>query len=571
MQRNGSSSERPDVIVVGAGHNGLTAAGYLARAGRRVLVLEASPTAGGMTSTNATIAGAPRHLINEGSIQASLFRASSIAQDLDLARYGFREKIADPQHVQLSPDGSSLAIWADPRRTAEELKYFSARDARNWLELAETLNLAMDVLIPYMITAPVPPVSTILTMLKGVAKHRTQLMPLVRMFQASHAEVIDELFTSELARGALAEMQIFEPMMNDGTGWALIYLGLVQHTNSSRFVGGTGALPKALMGYLRDHGGTVRTSAAVEEILVRAGRVVGVRLAGGEEIASDYVLTNCNPRQTFNDLLAPGLLPPEIEARTRRIPTTLTRAASLKIDVACSGRIDLKRHNAWRKDGLDLRKPVVCWHTFEQHVAAWEASITGKWPKEPIFLTVVPTAIDPTQAPEGQDTFWLWSGITPALPDRPWAEVKEGFGAQVLKEAAQYYDGLDTLEIGHNVLQVPELAARFNADAGNVYHVDPVAQRFGLGRPAVGVGNYETPIGGLYISGAGTHPSGGICGLPGKLAAETLLKGQGGGRRRWLPRFSRAGATVRRGTGDRAPGRSANGHAQTAAREITHV
>src|SRR4051812_21174544 len=128
-----------DVVVVGAGHNGLVAACYLAKAGRRVTVLEASPTVGGMISTNAVIPGAPDHLINEGGIQASLFRATTIVEDLGLARHGFRQLVADPFHVQVDPDGPSLAFWADARRTADEIRYFSRRDADRYLEFARSL------------------------------------------------------------------------------------------------------------------------------------------------------------------------------------------------------------------------------------------------------------------------------------------------------------------------------------------------------------------------------------------------------------------------------------------------
>ena len=137
-----------DVIVISAGHNGLTAAAYLARAGLRVIVLEASPTPGGMLGTNAIFDTAPDHLINEGGIQASLFRSSSIEADLELERYGLRQIIADPFHVHLDPDGPSLAFWKDPARTADELKYFSQKDARAWLEFAHQLDAAMDIALP---------------------------------------------------------------------------------------------------------------------------------------------------------------------------------------------------------------------------------------------------------------------------------------------------------------------------------------------------------------------------------------------------------------------------------------
>ena len=142
----GNTRAYPDVVVIGAGHNGLTSACYLAKAGLDVLVVEAAPTVGGMTSTNATIAGAPEHLVNEGAVQASLFLATTIEADLQLGRYGFRQVMVDPQHLHLGPDGESLAIWKDPKRTADELRYFSQSDARAWLEMAESLDLLSEAI-----------------------------------------------------------------------------------------------------------------------------------------------------------------------------------------------------------------------------------------------------------------------------------------------------------------------------------------------------------------------------------------------------------------------------------------
>jgi phytoene dehydrogenase-like protein len=138
-------------------------------------------------------------------------------------------------------------------------------------------------------------------------------------------------------------------------------------------------------------------------------------------------------------------------------------------------------------------------------------------------------------APDGQDTFWLWSGVIPVHPRIPWEQVKDEIGQKVLADAAQFYEGLDSLEIGREVLGGPDIEARFNAPAGNVYHVDPLPSRFGPLKPALGFGSYKTPIDGLYLSGASTHPTGGVCALPGKLAAQTLLRStRSGGRVRAL-------------------------------------
>lgn len=549
------------VIVIGAGHNGLTSACYLAKAGHDVTVLEASPTVGGMLGTNPIIPGAPDHLINEGGIQASLFRATTIEADLNLKRYGLRQLIADPYHVHLDPEGASIAIWKDPARTAAEIRQFSKKDAEAWLQLSRTLEAAIDVVTPLMLTHPTRPAPGALVKALGSAlRNRRELLPVARLFAGSHAEVITENFEHPLVQGALAAMPPFSWMTQDATGWALIYLAVCQRTNSARFQGGSGSLPAALAACLVDNGGQIRTSARVEELLIDSSGVQGVRVEGGEELRADAVLASNDPKQTLTRLLPSGSMPEQMEKRAGNIPTSTVEAASLKIDVALSGLLDLPKHNAWRKDGLDLRGPICSWHSFEDHVEAWDATVARRWPRQIPFIGIVPTAIDPSQAPEGQDTFWLWSGIVPANPIEPWESKRDEIGRSVLGECAEYYKGLDTLEIGRMVRSGPDLGERFNATDGNVYHVDPVAARFGPLRPAFGFGSYKTPVEGLFLTGAGTHPTGGISGIPGQIAGRTLIKAL---RRSGEPAGQAAPTATPASANGASPTASANGHAPT--------
>jgi phytoene dehydrogenase-like protein len=524
---NRSSS---DVIVIGAGHNGLVAACYLAKAGHTVTVVEASPTIGGMISTNPVIEGAPGHLINEGGIQASLFRSSTIERDLGLARHGFRQIVADPFHAHLDPEGPSLAFWKDPSKTAEELRYFSPRDAAKYLEFTSQLDAAMDLAIPYMNTHPLRPSGrTVLEVLPKALRRRKELTPLIALLTTSHREVIEERFDTPLLRAALASMPPFCWMTQDGTGWALIYIGMCHRTNSARFAGGTGALTNALAAALTGFGGTIRTNARVEELVTQGSTVTGVRLVGGEQLDSKIVLASCSPKATLSHLLPKGMLPDTLQRRADAIPTNVLETTTLKIDVAVSGRLDMPKHNAWRKDGLDLCEPIVSWQTYEDHLNAWNSAVQRKYPENECFIGIVPSRLDPSQAPPGQDTFWLWSGIFPRNPDIPWDTMRDTIGKKVLAECAQYYQGLESLEIGRRVFSAPELEERFNVPDGNVYHVEPVGMRFAALRPAQGFGGYETPVPGLWITGAGTHPTGGISGLPGKNAAQALIRDFRGG------------------------------------------
>jgi phytoene dehydrogenase-like protein len=517
----------PDVIVVGAGHNGLTAGCYLAKAHKQVLILEAGSRIGGMTATNAIIPEAPQHLFNEGAIQLTgIFRLSGVAEELELHKYGLREIPVDPAHIQLAPDGSSLAIWKDASKTADELRHFSPKDARAWLDMSNAMYHAMGPVIEYMKVHPTRPFSK--ELLKQTARsvpHLRKMWGLKHIVGASHFGFLDETFETELPKGALSAMAAFSQLKLDMTAWAMIYLGIVQRVANAMPVGGTGALPKALEQCFLAHGGQVRVNAPVAELILEGDRVVGVTLESGEKIrAKDGVMATCNPVITLNRLLPAGTLDRKLDARAKDIPIRKTHATSLKINVATSGKISMEKHRQWRKDKLDPTGILVAWATLEEQSAAWDMTVRGEWYHPmPVHCSIVPSRVDPTQAPADGDTFWLWSGIPPVNPITPWEQVRDEVGRSVLKDAAQYYIGLDTHEIGRAVLCGPDLEKRFNAPAGNVYHVDPLITRFGPMRPAPGFGSYRTPVPGLYLSGAGTHPTGGVCSLPGKLAAQTFL------------------------------------------------
>lgn len=514
-----------DVIVVGAGHNGLVAACYQARAGLDVLVLEAHQRIGGMTTTNAAITEAPEHRVNDASIEATVFRISRIPAELQLGRFGLRQVVLDPQHAYLDRDGDSLCLWRDPRRTAEEIRRFSRHDAEAWLDFAAILDSAVDVAVPFALANPTrPSLRTFLAAAHGFRRPR-RLALFGRLATTSLAEMIDERFRHPFVRGVVAGLSgLPTHMCDDGTALSSLYLGIIQRYGLSRFIGGTGALPAALGRCLEEAGGRIRTSARVEALLMESGRVTGVRLATGEELHARAVLTACSPKTTLTQLLPAGVLSEDLQARADHIPTTRSRAGSLKVDVALKGRLELPRHQGRRSDRVDLRIPMVITNTFDEYLRAWDLAVRGDLPEPPPTMTCIPTAADPSQAPAGQDTLWSWSGIIPNEPREPWATVRERAGKALVKHLASFYDGIEEMELGRVVKVPPDLATRFFAIDGNPMHVDMfIRDRHGPLRPARGFGGYRTPVPGLFLTGAGTHPVGGITGIPGKLAANVVM------------------------------------------------
>lgn len=532
MSSENGRQQGAEVIVVGAGHNGLVAACYLAKAGVDVLVVERWETPGGMTSTNPMAPEAPDHLINEASIHASLFRTTNIDAELELsARFGLRQRVIDPAHVHLGPEGESIAMWRDPTRTAEEIRRFSRRDAAAWLELSNIIASATAMGLPLMQTNPVrPEFGKLLETVKAVARGRRELREIVRWVSISQQEAIEERFEHPMVRGPLTVNLPFMHFDADLSGWALIYLGVLQKWGVAMFEGGTGAFPAALIRCLEAHGGRLRCGAPVEGLNVSGGRVTGVRLGDGSDLrASRAVLTACGPSIVLNEWLPSGLLPERLEIAARHIPTASTGYGNCKINVALKGRVSLPRHQQWRErnlsgDPVDLRLSCVTWSTHEQSLAAGDACVRGEVPEMIPGLGQVTTAFDPGMAPDGCDTWWFWSGLVPSKPKDDWAVVRGQIESRVLADCAQYYDGLESLEIARRTLTPRDLAERFGAPDGNVYHVDPIITRFGPARPAMGLGGYKTPVPGLYLSGSGTHPIAGINGMPGMNAAKTLIK-----------------------------------------------
>jgi phytoene dehydrogenase-like protein len=514
-----------DVIVIGAGHNGLVAACYLARAGLDVLVVEAADAVGGCTTTATLIPEAPDHRINPCAVDMCLLRGSGVVADLELHRFGFQEREVDPSYVGLDAEGASLAIWRDPRRTAEEIRRFSHHDAKAYLEFARTLEAATDVMFPLLLSHPTRPAPrNLLAAAWGGARQPRRLSQLMRFFTASAPEVIEERFRHPMVQGALAVMTgvAGPPITLDGTAANLLFFGFVHRLGVSRLLGGTQALPDALSACLAASGGHLRTSAAVEELLTSGEHVRGVRLHTGEELTARAVLASCDPHSTLTRLLPPDMLPEPLAARAARIPIDNLGAAYLKVDVALSGRLELPRHQAWRGDGLDLRRPAALVGTLEQMCDAFAQAAAGGLADPLPFAGVVPTAVDPSQAPAGQDTCYLWAGWAPRRPSEGWDALAAPAGKALLAHAGQYYEGIEAMELGRWVETPPDFVKRLRAP--HAYHVDLSLFRNGPLRPAAGFAGYRTPVPGLFLTGGGTHPGPSVSGVPGRLAARTVMR-----------------------------------------------
>jgi len=527
-----ASSPRPaskpfDTIVIGAGHNGLVAACYLAKAGLDVLVVEGAPHIGGMSTHAPVVDEAPDHIFNPCALDLVFMRMSTVIKDLELAKYGFAEAEAEPGYAYLDPEGASIAIWRDPGRTAEEMAHFSKADARQFLRLARVFKAAMIAGAPVLAVNPMRPRFGPTMRAAGAAATQARYLPeLLNILRQPAYTFIREHFSHPMVQSTMDMLtSIAGPIIKPGSTLGLMYLGFNQVYGASRPIGGMGTVPHALEKCLRASGGSVRTSAHVRSLLTQGSKVVGVQLDNGEELLASTVISTADPRQTLGALLPDGQLSARSQKRVAGIPSSNDGSIFMKVDIACNGRVELARHHAWRGDGVDLRIPFSrAGATMEVAKAAQAQSARNIVPDTVPFAACVPTAVDPTQAPEGQDTVYIYAWGLPKDPPETWSTLKTTLADRMVKELGTYYTNLDGIEIGRFVESWEDLRERTYATDGNLYHVDMAPTRQGPFRPAFGLGGYRTPVEGLFISGAGTHPGPGVSGIPGQLAAREVIK-----------------------------------------------
>lgn len=518
-----------DALVIGAGHNGLVAANYLADAGLDVLVVEAGEQIGGMTTSEYSIPEAPQHLINHCAVDPILWSAGPPARDLELERHGLQMVTIDPAFAYLDPDGASIAFWRDPARTADEIRRFSASDARRYLEFAEFLDAMFNIIQPVMSASPTRPgVAATTSLARAAVRNRKSLTTLAPFLLSSGKEAIAERFDHPIVQSAMhVACGATMPSTLPGSTVQFLLLAAVHRLPCIRPIGGTQALPDALATRLRSKGGSIRTAAPVAEITVAGGRATGVQLVDGTEItARRAVLSTCDPKQTLGRLVPSGTLPERVERRVNAIPTNGFGWGQMKIDIACSAHVDLSRHQAQRRDDLDLRIPSHWIGTADGIERAYAASSAGLMPNEEdlVFYNAVPSAADPSQTPEGMDSLYLLAVAVPFAPAEGWATLKDQAAKTVVRQAEQFYGGLTSMEIGRQVHTHEEIGALRHVSGGSHPHVDQVLSRLGPLRPAAGLGGYSTPIKGLHLGGSGSHPGGSVTGLPGYLGAKATLR-----------------------------------------------
>ena len=513
-----------DYIVIGGGHNGLVCAGYLAKAGFRVLVLEKFKILGGYCTTE-EMPGAPGYHLNIGALEHVGLNEAPFVKDLELEKHGLDYILRDKCYLFPFLDGTDIPIYRSVERTAEAIGQLSAHDARAYAPFMEFSDAFMGIM--GAVTFGPPPTFGELTALMD-AKLGLDTDQLLWSLLTCPAAVLDAWFDDPRVKAALAIYGAHTQTSpsRPGSGYAPSILVYSHQSGVARPRGGSGKLNDALASYITAHGGSIRTDAEVKHIVVEKGRAVGVELSNGESFrATGGVVSAIDARRVFLDLLDEGDSSPELRRKLQSRRAGGTNVSEFKIDSALSGPLDWSRfpHGEELSVGMQLLCPSM------DYLDAVFADIQrGYPPEEPAMMVGSASVLDPSLAPKGGHTLWLSSFAPYDRRDgRPWDETKEEFAERLLDRFSLYVPNIRDVIIASELTSPTDWHDRTGAVRGNPNHLDMTLDQILGYRPLPELSAYRTPIKGLYLSGSGTHPGGGLGGTPGTNTAQAVLQDLG--------------------------------------------
>ncbi|OLC85548.1 MAG: amine oxidase [Acidobacteria bacterium 13_1_40CM_4_61_5] len=524
-------SQKYDVVVIGGGHNGLVNAAYLARAGKKVLVLERRHIVGGAAVTEEII---PGFQFSECSYVVSLLRPE-IIRELDLPRHGLEIL---PLDGTFTPMLNNDYLWRvnDHGKTVREIRRHSRVDAEAYEEFSKLMVPMCRFVKPLLSMIPPDPTSVNprdLNKLYSLYKRFQELSSderytFVQLMTMSAAEFLDQWFETDALKATMSASGIigtFLGVRSPGTAYVLLhhYMGEIDGAFRSWGFsrGGTGAISNAIAAAAQEAGAEIRTKASVSKILARNGRATGVALEDGEEISATVVSSGVDPHLTFEKFLEPDELPAEFLEDVRRYKF---RGSSGKVNLALEALPDFR---CLPGAGTHLRGAISISPSVEYMERAYDDAKYGHFSRRPYIDIVIPSLTDPSVAPPGKHVLSCFVQYAPyklAEGDGTWDEQGQRFGDNVVNTIAEFAPNLKKIIIGRQVLTPLDLEREFGLTQGNIFQGELSLEQLFFLRPVPGWAYYRTPIQNLYMCGAATHPGGGIMGAPGRIASQVILR-----------------------------------------------
>jgi phytoene dehydrogenase-like protein len=523
-----------DLIVIGGGHNGLVTAAYAARAGLKVLVLERREILGGACTTEELW---PGFKVSTAAYVNSLLRPE-IIRDLELKRHGFAMLPRSPSSFTPFPDGRYLLLGPDKDLTRREVAKFSARDAEALPRYEAMLERVASFIEPTLTQTPPTPWSlapgNLVQLAKlglGFARLGKEAVRAVEVLTGAARPILDRWFESEQLKVTLATDAIigaFASPSMPGTAYVLFH-HVMGECDGARGVwgyvrGGMGGISAAIAAAAREKGAEIRTNAPVARILTRDGAVYGVALADGTEVLGTRIASGVDAHVTFLNLVDPAALPPEFVADVRAIDYA---SASLKINLALSAVPNFTAFPG-AEPGPQHRGTIHLCPTLDYIEEAYEDARRGRAARDPIIEATIPSVLDDTVAPKGMHVMSMFTQYFPYDVREGSVDYwKERYADRCIEIMDQYAPGFKQSVIHRQVLSPRDLEARFGLTGGNIMQGAMSLSSLSFMRPVAGYADYRTPIRGLYLCGAATHPGGGVMGACGYNAAREILKDAG--------------------------------------------
>ncbi|YAF98356.1 MAG: beta-carotene ketolase CrtO [Nodularia sp. CChRGM 3473] len=533
-----------DVVMIGAGHNGLVCAAYLLKAGYSVLLLEKRPVPGGAATTEECLPKtAPGFKFNLCAIDHEFIHLGPVVAELELEKYGLEYLDCDPVVFCPHPDGKYFLAHKSVEKTCAEIARYNERDAKKYAEFTDYWQRAINAMIP-MFNAPPKSIIDIFGNyniqkfkdLFSVVGSPSKSLDFVRTMLNSAEDILNEWFDEEFLKAPLSRLasELGAPPSQKNLAIGVMMMAMRHNPGMARPRGGTGALVQALVKLVTSKGGVILTEQQVEKVLVDDGKAVGVRVANGQEYRAKYgVISNIDAKRLFLQLMDTSEVDhadPELRERLeRRIINN--NETILKIDLALNEPLHFAFHA--HKDEYLIGSILIADSMAHVEQAHSQCTLGNIPDADPSMYVVMPSALDPTLAPPGKHTLWI-EFFAPyqiagaegtGLHGTGWTdELKNKVADRVINKLADYAPNVKKATIARRVESPVELGERLGAYKGNYYHIDMTLDQMVFFRPLPELANYKTPIDNLFLTGAGTHPGGSISGMPGRNCARVFLQ-----------------------------------------------